>query len=354
MARKPKHEERENHERWLISYADFITLLFAFFVVMYSISSINEGKYRVLSDALVAAFRNAPQSLQPIQVGEFVRSPVNANTSVIKNPNVVDLPNFPVLRTRYDPVRMLTPEEAERAQQAMKRMTEEIEQAMAPLIDRELIRVRRSTGWVEVEINTSILFPSGSARLSAEAIPILERLAEILRPFPNPIHVEGFTDNVPINTPAFPSNWELSAARAASVVHLFTKANIDPQRMAAIGFGEYRPVADNSTEEGRSKNRRVVIVVLAELQDQQLLELRQSVNDAIAPEPTGHENVPEPVPSESAPQPAAGSANGGLTGETAGVGEPANGIDKTPIQAIEPPIRLPTPPLPPQRREQMP
>src|SRR5690606_7234999 len=147
--------------------------------------------------------------------------------------------------------------------------------------------------WVEVEINTSILFPSGSARLSAEAIPILERLAEILRPFPNPIHVEGFTDNVPINTPAVPSHWELSAARAASVVHLCTKANIDPQRMAAIGFGEYRPVADNSTEEGRSKNRRVVIVVLAELQDQQLLELRQSVNDAIAPEPTGHENVPE-------------------------------------------------------------
>ena len=351
MARKPKHEERENHERWLISYADFITLLFAFFVVMYSISSINEGKYRVLSDALVAAFRNAPQSLEPIQVGEFVRSPVNANTSVIKNPNVVDLPNFPVLRTRYDPVRTLTPEEAERAQQAMKRMTEEIEQAMASLIDKDLIKVRRSTSWVEVEINTSILFPSGSARLSAGALPILERLAEILRPFPNSIHVEGFTDNVPINTLAFPSNWELSAARAASVVHLFTKANIDPQRMAAIGFGEYHPVADNSTEEGRSKNRRVVIVVLAELQDQQLSELRGAINDAAAPEFTAYENAPEAVPSGSVLQPAAGSANGGATGGTIGAGEPVNDIDKTSNQAIEPPIKLPAPSLLPQGRE---
>ena len=115
---------------------------------------------------------------------------------------------------------------------------------------------------MEVEIKTSILFPSGSAILQPEALPILSEIADILKDFPNPIHVEGFTDSVPINTVAFPSNWELSAGRAASVVHLFTKDGVEPRRMAAIGLGEYRPIADNATAEGRNKNRRVVLLIM--------------------------------------------------------------------------------------------
>lgn len=151
----------------------------------------------------------------------------------------------------------------ESASQVIREMADRVEEAMEPLIEEDLIAVRRNRLWIEVEMKTSLLFPSGSARLSPQAAPVLAQLAEILRPLPNRIHVEGFTDNVPINTLAFPSNWELSAARAASVVHLFTSYGVDPERMVAIGYGEHRPIAPNDTEEGRVKNRRVVLVVLA-------------------------------------------------------------------------------------------
>jgi chemotaxis protein MotB len=117
--------------------------------------------------------------------------------------------------------------------------------------------------WVEVEIRTDILFPSGVATLSAHATQVLEQLAATLKPFPNPIRVEGHTDNRPISTRAFPSNWELSAARAASVVHLFTQQGIDPARLAVIGLGEYRPARSNDTAEGRNANRRVLLVILS-------------------------------------------------------------------------------------------
>ena len=276
MARKPKHEEHENHERWLISYADFITLLFAFFVVMYSVSSINEGKYRVLSDALVASFRSSARSVEPIQVGELSKS--SKVPGLIKG--LVDQKGS---NHQYDQ-KSISPFKIEKAdtgskgqaappdsgdnvakgkgKEAIDKMADALERSMSKLIQQDLIAVRRNDLWVEVEIKTSILYPSGSAVLQQEALPILNEIANILKDFPNPIRVEGFTDSVPINTVAFPSNWELSAGRAASVVHLFTKAGVEPRRMAAIGFGEYRPIGDNSTPEGRNKNRRVVVLIL--------------------------------------------------------------------------------------------
>jgi len=116
--------------------------------------------------------------------------------------------------------------------------------------------------WLEIEINTDILFPSGAAGFASSAEPVLDKLAEVLKPFPNPIRVEGHTDNRPVHTAAYPSNWELSAARAASVVHQFTKAGIDPLRLEIVGFGEFHPRQANDTPEGRNANRRVAILVL--------------------------------------------------------------------------------------------
>jgi chemotaxis protein MotB len=116
--------------------------------------------------------------------------------------------------------------------------------------------------WLEIEINTDILFPSGSGGFSASAEPILDKLAEVLKPFPNPIRVEGHTDDRPIHTNSFPSNWELSAARAASVVHQFTKQGIDPLRLEIVGFGEFHPRQPNASTEGRNANRRVAVLVL--------------------------------------------------------------------------------------------
>jgi len=134
---------------------------------------------------------------------------------------------------------------------------------MADLVDAGLIDVRRDKRWIEVEIKSSILFKSGSAELSAQSVPVLSKLADKIKPLDNVIHVEGFTDNVPINNFEYVSNWELSASRAASVVHLFTRLGIDPQRMAAIGYGEFRPITSNTTPAGRATNRRVVLVIMS-------------------------------------------------------------------------------------------
>jgi len=255
MARRKRQEEHVNHERWLVSYADFITLLFAFFVVMYAVSSVNEGKYRVLSDTIEAAFKSEKgfeeeeRALQPIQIGE-------PGTEARTEP--MDLEQKPTEAESLLPDRQVL----EHAAQVVDTMADELQQTLMPQIQDDLVDVRRNKLWLEVEIKSSLLFPSGSARISREALPVLRRIAEVLRPFPNRIHVEGFTDNVPIHNPVYPSNWELSAARAASVVRLLSRYGLDPQKMAAIGYGEYRPVADNSTPEGRRRNRRVVLVVL--------------------------------------------------------------------------------------------
>jgi len=273
MSRKKRSEEHENHERWLVSYADFITLLFAFFVVMYSISSVNEGKYRVLSDSIVAAFRDPARSLKPIQVGDPARATTHPDAVIDGSRPVIDLFSVPLPiqpEEQAGPERVPPPADSreDSAQQsgidqASQDLADSIEAAMAELVDAGLIEVRRDKRWIEVEINTSILFPSGSAQLSGQAEPVLRELAGKLQPLNNIIHVEGFTDNVPINNFEFISNWELSAARAASVVHLFTRLGIDPQRLAAIGYGEYRPVASNDTPEGRASNRRVVLVIMS-------------------------------------------------------------------------------------------
>lgn len=257
--RKSSHrlEQTENHERWLISYADFITLLFAFFVVMYAISSVNEGKYRVLSDTLVDAFSTPPKSTKPIQIGkpETQLAPVEEKTESPSQPKPVINPPKPSINANR-----------------MEKIAERVTEAMQPLIDQGLITVDHNKLWVEVEMNTSILFDSGSSELENDGMPPLVELAKILKTLPNHLDVEGHTDNLPISTKVFPSNWELSAARAASVVHLFANNGVAPERMAAIGYGEFRPKVSNSTLSGRRTNRRVVIVILADKHARRMAE----------------------------------------------------------------------------------
>jgi chemotaxis protein MotB len=151
---------------------------------------------------------------------------------------------------------------AQDASGSLIRMERQVQDAMRALIDAKLITVRRENMWLEIEINTDILFPSGAGAFSPTAEPVLDKLAEVLRPFPNPIRVEGHTDDRPIHTGPFPSNWELSAARAASVVHQFTKQGIDPLRLEIVGFGEFHPRQPNDSSEGRNANRRVAVLVL--------------------------------------------------------------------------------------------
>lgn len=254
--RKKKHEEHINHERWLVSYADFITLLFAFFVVMYAISSVNAGKYRILSESLVAAFRAPTRSLQPIQIGKVQASPA---------PAPVPLRNFPApLRLKGLPQSMASttrpPAAAPNAN--MLKMGAAIEKRLKGLIAAKLVSIKLHKEWVDIKIHTDILFASGSIRLSAAARPVIRHVSLALRSLPVQIMVEGFTDNVPIHTREFPSNWELSAARAATVVRLMSNSGVKPQRLAAVGYGKYHPVATNTTAKGRAQNRRVELVVV--------------------------------------------------------------------------------------------
>jgi len=251
--RKHSEEEHENLERWLISYADFITLLFAFFVVMYAISSVNEGKYRVLSESLAAVFRepqkdhNLGHTLEPIQIGELKKGQ--------------DLVGEPATSESAASAEEIEDLDAERAQ--LENLADQIEAALSPYIQDDLVAVKRHELWVEVEMKSGMFFSSGKADLSKESLPVLNRMSEIFREVDNTIHVEGHTDNVPINTAEFPSNWALSSARAAVVVNQLMSNGIDPRRMAAIGYGEYHPIADNRSEDGRYQNRRVVIVLMS-------------------------------------------------------------------------------------------
>jgi chemotaxis protein MotB len=277
MARKQKHEEHENHERWLVSYADFITLLFAFFVVMYSISSVNEGKYRVLSESMVAAFRSSTKTLTPIQVGELSRSPHSAIPTVMKvpkpipfNPAVIDEPQY---ENPSERLRNLKVDEDDWAMDAAAEQVDEINQevkkSLGALIDQHLINVKQDKLWLEVELNSNFLFPSGSAEPSIDAELILKQLAKVLIQYPNAMHIEGHTDNKPITSAMFPSNWELSSARAGAVVRLFAKYGIEPVRMASVGYGSEKPIATNDTDSGRARNRRVTIVIVANLDNKE-------------------------------------------------------------------------------------
>ena len=135
---------------------------------------------------------------------------------------------------------------------------------MAHLIELGLIHIRRNELWLEVEIKSNVLFKSGSAVIKRESVPVLSEIGQILSRFPNLIKVEGFTDNQSIKSPVYPSNWELSAARAASVVRLFELSDVNSERLRAVGYGKNRPVASNTTAEGRAKNRRVVVIIMAD------------------------------------------------------------------------------------------
>jgi chemotaxis protein MotB len=247
MARKRRQEEHENHERWLVSYADFITLLFAFFVVMYAISSVNEGKYKVLSNSLTNAFKNttAQPGGQPIAVIQ----------------GAPPLPPKPIAKLDRLPEEKRLDEKKVAQRQKMKNIAGDIMEALQPLVAQGKVRLLETSRGVTIEINDSILFPAGQARLQTTSISAMLAIAQVLAASDFPITIEGHTDNVPIATVQFPSNWELSAMRATTVLRLFNDGGVGAERLTAIGYGETRPVETNTTIEGRARNRRVSILI---------------------------------------------------------------------------------------------
>jgi len=276
MPRRRRHDDHDNHEAWAIPYGDLVTLLLAFFVVMYAISSVNEGKYRVLSDSLTEAFHGTPRSPQPIEAEGTRLSPpeqlpltqvhrmISASLPIRHVVAAAEAP--PAAQSRSAAQSQTAPEVAgapgiDLPGSDLDQVAQDVSAALSSLVAAGNVRVRRTDSWVAVDISTDILFGSGVARLSPAALAALQRLADVLKTFPNAVRVEGHTDNRPINTAAFPSNWELSAARAASVVHLFMDRGIAAQRLAVVGYGEFRPTSPNATAAGRNANRRVEVLI---------------------------------------------------------------------------------------------
>ncbi len=232
MARKKKAEDHVNHERWLVSYADFITLLFAFFTTMYALSSVNEGKYRVLSESLSTAFNPSQYSSDKIDIGLTLPDELKGDsTFTAKNSGTYKNIIYLLGDLENDGSARIVPE-------------------------------RRG---VVVRLSDSAIFDQGKDQLLPEAEGILGQVAETLKNEESLIRIEGHTDNVSIKTAQFPSNWELSSSRAVNVLrNLVDKHGVKPSRLSALGFGGYRPIADNGTSEGRTKNRRIDIVILSE------------------------------------------------------------------------------------------
>jgi chemotaxis protein MotB len=264
MDRRRRHEDHANHEAWAIPYADLMTLLLAFFVVMYAISSVNEGKYRVISEALNSAFSGTQSNAGAMRMEYSQPSAGPSSPGGLPLTSNRAAPLIAMSKPKPKPDASEDPAEAERAAgraQQLEKVAESIEKAMSGLIKEGLVVVRRKDDIVEVELRTDILFPSGSSQLTTQAHGVIERMGEALRPFPNELTVAGHTDDRPINTLEFPSNWELSSARAATVVHLLTERGVSPKRLTVVGHGEQDPVQPNDTEAGRNQNRRVVMTI---------------------------------------------------------------------------------------------
>ncbi|NEV60514.1 flagellar motor protein MotD [Thiorhodococcus minor] len=280
MARKKRHEEHTNHEAWAIPYGDLVTLLMAFFVVMYAVSVVDAGKYRVLSNSLVEAF-GARVPVEPIQIGEPSLALNLLSDDVHRSLAAVELQSGGASAgdEQDKPVEPLSPTDVamesvldaasddnrDHILREIKEMSEEVEAAMEPLMENGDIQVTRKPYWLEININTKLLFSSGSATLEGAARPALADVARILSKRDVRIHVEGHTDNLPIRNTIYPSNWELSSGRAATVVNLFAQNGVDPGHMVAIGYGEFKPLASNATETGRGQNRRVEVIVLPQV-----------------------------------------------------------------------------------------
>lgn len=279
MARKhQQHEEHQNHEAWAIPYGDLVTLLLAFFVVMYAMSSVNAGKYRVLSNALNAAFRGTPTTPELIPVGTHqvtleeqlpaasVAQLFNAGVPVQRSARTPGPGGEPDETTTKTTIATAEVEADAAKARELAGVEADVSGALAELIKNNQVHVKLLHDAVEVQIGADVLFASGVADPSASAVPVLQRLSEALRPWPNAIRVEGHTDDVQIRGGAFRSNWELSGARAGSVVRLLMEKGIDPRRLELVGYGEYRPLMPNSTADGRNANRRVVLLILGRTQ----------------------------------------------------------------------------------------
>lgn len=239
-ARRGNPAPGNSHDRWLVSYADFVTLLLAFFVTMYAITRLDSEKVHLAQESINRALS------APVFVGGF---PIDAGLDQTTAPGLSgDLVGATLVHA---------PPSSQ-----IEEVTKTVRGVLKEQLEREEVRLLHNERGLVLRLPEFLLFDSGQANLRPEATPMLTKLADILKLIPNQLIIEGHTDNRPIHTPQFPSNWELSTARAAALVrYLVEEHHLEPMRLGAAGYGEYRTVADNSDEKGRQANRRVELII---------------------------------------------------------------------------------------------
>ncbi len=248
MARKKKPQEHENHERWLVSYADFITLLFAFFVVMFATSQTDKGKAQQVSDSVKRALEGEKMSqVMAAILGGTVTDKGKGN-AMMRGPGGAQRPAD---EKKDEKLAELLP--------SLKVLSEELRKE----IEDGRIQISMQARGLVISFNQAALFAPGGDVISQEAYDGLEKVASAIAKMPNPVRLEGHTDSTPINTLRFHSNWELSSARSIAILELLTnKFNVPRERLSIAGYADTAPVASNDTEEGRARNRRADIVIL--------------------------------------------------------------------------------------------
>jgi chemotaxis protein MotB len=260
---RKKQPPKPNHERWLVSYADFITLLFAFFVVLYASAQVDQRKVGRLALAIQVAFQELgvfPDSNAKVPL--VISEPMPFDTEqAIENAKH----NTELGHVSSPPLDTLSGAAAAAEEANLTTLQAELQQALQSEIKMHTVSLHRETEGLVISLREFGFFESGSATLRRSALPAVDRIASILAIRTCRLRIEGHTDNVPIHTAQMASNWELSTARATELVRLLiVRYNFSPQRLSAAGYAEYHPIASNDTESGRAQNRRVDVVILSE------------------------------------------------------------------------------------------
>jgi chemotaxis protein MotB len=259
MRRKKQAGDHVSHERWLVSYADFITLLFAFFVVLFSSSQVDKRKVGRLAVAIKEAFQQMGifQTANS-RVPMVTTDPLPRETVQITE-NGKGLSGQGQMPSPFEKLAGTPPPHKELAA-----IQKELEHALAPELQRHEVALKAQREGLVISLREIGFFDSGSAQLRPTSEGSVRRIAQVLAAQPNDLRIEGHTDNVPIHNAHFASNWELSTARATEMIRLFiTRYGLPATRLSAGGYAEFHPVATNQTNEGRAQNRRVDIIVLA-------------------------------------------------------------------------------------------
>lgn len=255
--RRHQHIEKEQLDRWLVSYADYMTLMFALFVVLYAMSIVKEEEYSVLADSLTKMF-DKPRHNQTGVSGESVL-PIPATQSEFDlHGSSLDKTKGPSLVADATELSDVTERQLGSPLQSVEA---QLTEALANLLEQGLAKVQQDENWLTIELNSGLLFASGSATATQSARTLLKEISDVINPISNFIRIRGYTDNQPINNELFSSNWELSVARATSVLRMLEQLGTEPQRMAIEGYGQYYPFTSNDNPQGRAQNRKVVIAI---------------------------------------------------------------------------------------------